>query len=90
VEKFLKDPQTREYLHTLADRLAALAEFNLQTIESVVRGLAEELGIKPAALMGASRVAVTGQSISPGIFEVMLILGRETTVQRLSNLPSML
>jgi glutamyl-tRNA synthetase len=83
VEKFLKDPAMRANLATFADRLAALAEFDHQSVEAATRSLAEQLGIKPGALMGAARVALTGQSVSPGLFEVMLILGRDRTVARL-------
>jgi glutamyl-tRNA synthetase len=85
VAKASKEPQIRQHLQTLAGRLDSAPEFNLQTAEAAVRGLAEELGIKPAILMNASRVALTGLSVSPGIFEVMMILGREKAVHRLRN-----
>jgi len=48
-----------------------------------VRGLAEELGIKAGTLIGAARVALTGTSASPGIFDVITLLGREKTATRL-------
>ena len=83
VDKFLKDEKVRGYLHTLAGRLEALAEFTHEGAEATVRGLAEELGVKPAVLMNASRVALTGQAVAPGIFDVMLLLGREKTAGRL-------
>ena len=83
VEKFLKDDTVRGYLKTLSDRLAALPEFTHESLEAAVRTLAEELGIKPAILMNASRVALTGQAVAPGLFDVMMLLGREKTVSRL-------
>jgi glutamyl-tRNA synthetase len=83
VDKFLKDENVRAYLHTLADRLQALPEFTHDAAEATVRGLAEELGVKAGVLMNASRVALTGQSVAPGLFDVMLLLGREKTVTRL-------
>ncbi len=83
VAKVSKEPQIREHLHTLADRLQSLPDFNHQTLEAVIRALAEELAVKPGTLMGGARVALTGLSVSPGIFEVMMILGPETTIQRL-------
>src|SRR5262245_45800928 len=83
VEKFLKDDNVRTYLHTLGDRLANLPEFNHQKAETAVRGLADELGIKAGVLMNASRVAITGQAVAPGLFDVMVLLGREKTVTRL-------
>jgi glutamyl-tRNA synthetase len=73
----------KEHLRTLGSRLEALPEFTHQTTEAAVRGLAEELGIKAGVLMNASRVALTGQSVAPGLFDVMTLLGREKTVSRL-------
>jgi glutamyl-tRNA synthetase len=83
VQKFLKDEKLKDQLRTLASRLEALPEFTLQTTEAAVRGFAEELGIKPGVLMNAARVALTGQSVAPGLFDVMTLLGREKTVSRL-------
>lgn len=83
VEKFLKDPKAKEYLRTLAARLEALPEFTLQSTETAVRGLAEEIGIKAGALISPARVALTGQTASPGIFDVITLLGRERTLDRL-------
>jgi glutamyl-tRNA synthetase len=83
VDKFLKDEQVRGYLLTIAERLQALPEFTHQAAEAAVRGLADELKVKPGVLMNASRVALTGQSVAPGLFDVMTLLGREKTVERL-------
>jgi glutamyl-tRNA synthetase len=85
VEKFLNDPKVHENLRTLASRLESLSEFTLQSTEAAVRGLAGELGIKAAALISPARVALTGQTASPGIFDVITLLGREKTVNRLRN-----
>jgi glutamyl-tRNA synthetase len=83
VEKFLKDEAIRQHLKTLADRLKSLPEFTHQSAEAATRNFAEELGVKPGALMNASRVALTGQAVAPGLFDVMVLLGRDTTVSRL-------
>ena len=87
VDKFLKDEKVREYLRMLADRFEALPAFNHETLEAAVRALAEELQIKPGVIMNASRVALTGQAVAPGLFDVMLLLGKDTTVTRLRKLP---
>ena len=83
VEKFLKDEKVRGYLRTLADRLQALPEFTHQALEDGVRRLADELGVKAAALMNPARVALTGQAVAPGLFDIMILLGRDKTVARL-------
>jgi glutamyl-tRNA synthetase len=85
VDKFLKDENVRRYLRMLADRLAGLPEFDHQSIESAVRGLATELGIKAGVLMNAARVALTGQTVAPGLFDVMVLLGRQKTISRLGT-----
>jgi glutamyl-tRNA synthetase len=85
VDKFLKDEKVLHNLRTLGDRLASLSEFTHDSIEAAVRGLAAELGVKPAALMNPARVALTGQAVAPGLFEVMLLLGREKTAARLKG-----
>jgi len=72
-------------LSELAGRLAALPDFTLAETERVTRSLAAELAVKPGELMGAARVALTGRKVSPGIFEVMDVLGRERTVARLRD-----
>ena len=83
VDKFLKDSKVKQYLHTLASRLEALPEFTLQNTETALRSLADELEIKAGVLINASRVALTGQAVAPGIFDVMVLLGQEKTVSRL-------
>ena len=55
-------------------------------MEAAVRGTAAERGIKAGALIHATRVAVTGRTTSPGLFEVLALLGRERTVARLERL----
>jgi len=83
VEKFLKDDTVRGHLHKLGDRIEALPEFNHQNLENAVRLLAEELGVKAGVIMNPCRVALTGQAVAPGLFDVMQLLGREKTIQRL-------
>jgi glutamyl-tRNA synthetase len=84
-DKFLNDAATIENLQKLADRLEGLKDYSLVTTEATMRGLASELGIKPGALMGAARVALTGQSASPGMFDVMILVGQQRAVDRLRN-----
>ncbi|HSJ27304.1 MAG TPA: glutamate--tRNA ligase [Acidimicrobiia bacterium] len=66
-----------------ADRLAALDPFETGAIESSLRGLAEELGIGAGKAFQPIRVAVTGSSVSPPLFESLASLGRERAVGRI-------
>ena len=50
-----------------------------------MRGLAVERGVKAGALIHAARVAVTGQTVSPGIFEVLELVGRARVLARIAD-----
>ena len=81
----LQKPEVGPRLAELARRIAAAPEFSLAGLEQATRGLAQELGIKAGDLMSAARVALTGRTVAPGLFEVMALLGRERAVARLSR-----
>jgi glutamyl-tRNA synthetase len=66
------------------EALAALEPFTAERIEDALRGLAQELGLKPRQAFQPIRVAVTGSKVSPGLFESIELLGREKTLARLS------
>ena len=70
----------------LAAVQAALAdcEWTVEAVEAALRGVCDELGLKPRVVFGLVRVAITGTSISPGLFESVHLLGREETIARLS------
>jgi glutamyl-tRNA synthetase len=63
--------------------LARLDSFDAQTLESVLRGLADELGLKAGQLFGIIRVAATGKKVAPPLFGTLAILGRERSLARL-------
>jgi glutamyl-tRNA synthetase len=65
------------------DLLASLPEITLQSAEPPMRLLAEELGLSAGQLFGILRVAVTGQKISPPLFESMAIIGKEQVLARI-------
>ena len=73
-----------EVVAAARDALAELEPFTAQAIEAALRGVVERLGLKPRQGFQPIRVAVTGSTISPGLFESIELLGRETTLRRLS------
>ncbi|MFB3920814.1 MAG: glutamate--tRNA ligase [Terriglobia bacterium] len=83
VKKFWKDASLPGLLRELAERLAQVEPFGVQETEKALRALAEEKGLKAGLLINASRVALTGQAVAPGLFDVMAVLGRERVVERL-------
>jgi glutamyl-tRNA synthetase len=64
--------------------LAELEPFDAASIEAALRAVLEQLGLKPRQGFAPIRVAITGSKVSPGLFESIELLGRETTLRRLS------
>jgi glutamyl-tRNA synthetase len=79
------EAESPRHLSMLADRLAALSVYDHDSIDHTLRGLAEELQIKVSKIIHPTRLAVSGRTIGPGLFEMMALLGRERTVARLRN-----
>ena len=71
-------------------RCARRDPFDESHVEAVVRRTAAERAIKAGMLIHAARVAVTGRTSSPGLFEVIVLLGRDRTVARLERLVTFL
>jgi len=82
--KFLT-PATFPLLRRLRARLVTLSRWTEREIELVFTGLMEEEQLKLAQLAQPVRVALTGGTVSPGIFEVMAVLGKERTLARLDR-----
>jgi glutamyl-tRNA synthetase len=82
--KFLT-PAVAPLLTLLTQRLAALQTFDAVAIEHVFHGMMAEQGVKLGEIAQPARVALTGGTVSPGIHEVMAILGRERVLSRLRN-----
>jgi len=79
----LLTPEGARRLGLLIERLEGTAEFTAPAIERVVRALTEELGLKLVDLAQLARLAVTGRTASPPIFDVLALLGRAEALARL-------
>ncbi len=77
-------PEGRALCRELAVRLAATEEFTEASVESALRQLCEERGVKAGVLINASRAALTGQSVGPSAFALFLAIGRERAIRRLA------
>ena len=86
VEKHLSSPELAGHVAALVDALAKTTPFDEAQVEAAVRGTATARGIKAGALIHATRVAVTGRTTSPGLFEVLAWLGPDRTRARLTRL----
>jgi glutamyl-tRNA synthetase len=80
-----KDPALRELLPQLADAFATLDEFTHDSTEALLRKFADEKGVKAGLLINATRTALTGQAVGPGLFDVVAAIGKDRTVARLKH-----
>ncbi len=85
VEKFLKKDKISDILGITKKRLEAVDPFTQENIEKEARALIGELKIESAELIHPLRVAVTGKAVSAGVFEVLALLGKEKTIERLEK-----
>jgi glutamyl-tRNA synthetase len=83
IGKKMTTETTRQALQAAQEKLSSLEHFNHDALEGALRPLAEELGLKAGQLFSPLRIAVTGQSAAPPLFETMMVLGRERCLTRI-------
>ena len=76
-------PTIAPILNEFADQVEAAEGFSKETLEHILHGLIERQGLKMGKVAQPLRVALTGRTVSPGIFEVMALLGKERSLQRI-------
>lgn len=82
--KFLT-PEVKPLLQLLVAKLSELKDFSESTLETAFKEIMEQEGIKLGKLAQPVRIALTGKKESPGIYEVLSLLGRDTTISRLEK-----
>lgn len=90
VEKYLRAPGIQEHLAALDAAFGELETFDPLSIETALRATADARGVKAATLIHAVRVTVTGKGISPGIFDVLSLLGRSRVHARVTGIAQLL
>jgi glutamyl-tRNA synthetase len=85
IAKGLTADQSAEAAQKVYDLLSSYATIDLNVVEPPMRELAEKLNLSLGQLFGIIRVAVTGQKISPPLFESMEIIGREIVLDRIKT-----
>ena len=83
VKKHLK-PSLRGAFEEWRNALASAEPFDAAALEATMRAFAETSNVKFGALVHATRVAITGRAASPGLFEVIVLVGRERTLARMN------
>ena len=82
VDKHLRAAGMDGHLSAIADTFAALDGFDAASTEPALRALADARGVKAGVLIHAVRVAITGRTVSPGLFDVLALLGRDRVQAR--------
>jgi glutamyl-tRNA synthetase len=81
----LLTPETRELIGKLRTALEAVTDWRSDTTEAAMRNFAEQNNLKLGAVAQPLRVALTGRTTSPGIFDVLAVLGRDQCLARLAD-----
>jgi len=94
IQKYFQDSEVRPRLKAVLEEIKKSNDFSATNLEKIVRGKAAEFGIEAASLIHPIRLAITGVSVSPSLFELMEVIGREKvmkriafTVENFTNLP---
>lgn len=85
VEKHLSQDGVEKTLAQLAERLGQADPFNVENCEHITRTLQAEAGLETKQLIHPTRVAITGKSVSPPLFDVMAVLGKDRVLKRLEH-----
>ncbi len=85
IKKVVSSEKIISGMAMLVDSLSKLTQFNAENVEVILRKIAEDYGIKAADLIHPSRLAITTETVSPGVFEVFEFFGKEDSIERLNN-----
>jgi glutamyl-tRNA synthetase len=83
ISKDMTPQSTAKALEIACQRLEQLSSFDTESLEAMLRPLAVELGLKTGQLFGALRMATTGRTAAPPLFQTMAVLGRERSLKRI-------
>jgi glutamyl-tRNA synthetase len=83
IPKKMDAASTRAALAAARDALAGTTDWDKTPLEALLRGLAEEQGLKTGQLFGALRVAVTGRGVAPPLFDTFAALSKARTLERI-------
>ena len=86
VAKHLAAPGLAHHLNALADAYRSLEPFDETQTEATLREVADSGGLKAGTLIHATRIALTGRAVSPGLFDTLVLIGRERSTARLEAL----
>ncbi|MEL0240035.1 MAG: glutamate--tRNA ligase [Candidatus Actinomarina sp.] len=81
----VNNEEAQRYLFSLREEFINLDKFSLESIETIMRKILEEINVKTKVGFQAARVSITGTKISPPLFESIFALGKEAVIARLAE-----
>ena len=81
----VNNEEAQKYLFSLREEFINLDKFSLESIETIMRKILEEINVKTKVGFQAARVSITGTKISPPLFESIFALGKEAVIARLAE-----
>lgn len=85
IEKYFMKERAVELLTAGKEALEQVEEFTMENTESAYRKVIEKLGIKGGEIIHPTRLALTGRTVGPGLFDIIALLGKDTCVQRIDR-----
>jgi nondiscriminating glutamyl-tRNA synthetase len=85
VQKHFSSPEVLDYLKQWQENLETIEPFDIEHLEQALRNLAEKLDIKPAMLIHPTRLALSGTTKGPSLFEMMEFLGKDQCLGRIAR-----
>ena len=89
-KKILLGPGLSAVLGEILSTLEEIRQWETSNIESEIRGFAEQSNVKLGSLAQPLRAAITGKTVSPSVFEVLMALGKEESIARISDIQKMI
>ena len=86
VKKVFGKPEAAAHLKALYDEFAKIDKWNLETLESTLKSLAQKLGCKTGDLVHPARVAVSGRSVGPSLYHMLEVMGKDRVLKRFERM----
>ena len=90
MKKVFGRPEAGVHLNALRNEFAEIGKWDLETLESTLKSLAQKLGCKTGDLVHPARVAVSGRSVGPSLYHMLEVMGKERVLARFDRMASRL
>src|SRR5205085_3349627 len=84
--KVFGKPEATAHLKALRDEFAKIDKWNLETLESNLKNLAQKIGCKTGDLVHPARVAASGRSVGPSLYHMLEVMGKDRVLKRFDRM----